>query len=91
MSIKVKFISNIEIEEPDTLLKVAKSARVKIKDSCDGKGKCGKCIVKILEGTLSKPTKQEKKLLGEENLSKGYRLACEVEATEDTIIELVHK
>lgn len=88
---KVKFISNIEIEKPNNLLKIAKSARVKIKDSCDGKGKCGKCIVKVLEGTVSKPTKQERKLLGEDKLSKGYRLACEVEVMDNAIIKLVNK
>lgn len=91
MSIKVKFVSNVEIEAPDSLLKAAKSAKVKIKVPCDGKGKCGKCMIKVLDGLVSKPTKQEKKLLGDEKLSQGYRLACEVEVKDDAIIELVHK
>jgi ferredoxin, 2Fe-2S len=43
------------------------------------KGTCGQCTVKVLKGTgLSAPNEQEQKKLGNE-ISNGYRLACQVE------------
>ncbi|MBD3353889.1 MAG: DUF4445 domain-containing protein, partial [Candidatus Lokiarchaeota archaeon] len=46
---------------------------------CGGQGKCGKCIVRILDEDklVSEPTSAEKELLGAKKLSKGYRLACQ--------------
>jgi len=90
MGIKVRFISEVEIKTGKTALKAAKEAGIKLKDSCDGKGKCGKCIVKILDGQASEPTKEEKKLLKENELRDGFRLACQVELLEDTVIGLVN-
>ena len=88
MSIKVKFSNTIEMKKGKTALKAAKEAGVKIDDSCGGKGKCGKCIIKITEGKVSEPSKEEMKLLGEEKIKKGYRLACMVELEEDTNIKI---
>jgi len=42
---------------------------------CGGKGRCGKCKV-IASGALSEISDTEKKLLSEDELSRGYRLAC---------------
>jgi len=42
---------------------------------CGGAGICGKCIVKVTEGTL-KITSADKYILSEDMLSMGYRLAC---------------
>lgn len=90
MSINVKFISQTEVKKGKTALQAAKEAKIKIEHSCDGKGKCGKCIVKIIEGEVSEPTKDEIKRLGEKKIEEGYRLACEVELQGDVTLE-VHK
>lgn len=42
---------------------------------CGGKGTCGKCKV-LVDGTLSPPEEQERKLLSPVSLGKGVRLAC---------------
>ena len=84
----VKFIKQSEFKKEKTILDIAQDLGVKIKSSCDGKGKCGKCIVKVISGNVSEPTKFEMKELGENKLSKGYRLACEVTALGDVDIEL---
>lgn len=41
---------------------------------CGGRGKCGKCLVRI-EGAAA-PTAQEEELLSPERLAAGWRLAC---------------
>ena len=42
---------------------------------CGGHGKCGKCKV-VTDGALSELTEVEKKLLNDDELEKGVRLAC---------------
>ncbi|OAT80778.1 ferredoxin [Desulfotomaculum copahuensis] len=44
---------------------------------CGGKGLCGRCRVRVAEGNLSPLTEAEKRLLREEELAAGYRLACQ--------------
>lgn len=88
MSHKVKFVKEINIKKQKTVLEAAKDCKMKIKEPCKGKGKCGKCIVKVLDGNLSEPTKAEKNLLGEKKIEKGYRLACEAKIEGNLIISL---
>lgn len=90
MSVKVKFISEIEVKDGKKTLKAAKNANVKINDPCDGKGKCGKCIIRVLSGKLSEPTKQELKILGEDKIEEGYRLSCQTQILEDSVIEIIN-
>ena len=46
---------------------------------CGGKGTCGKCIVHILDTNpkISEPSEKEIKILGNEKIIEGYRLACQ--------------
>ena len=90
MSVKVKFISEVEVKDGKKILKAAKNANVKINTSCEGKGKCGKCVIKVLNGKLSEPTKQELKVLGQEKIDKGYRLSCQTQILEDSVIEIIN-
>ncbi|MEH7501328.1 2Fe-2S iron-sulfur cluster-binding protein [Neobacillus drentensis] len=58
------------------LLDAALNQGKPIKYKCQ-KGTCGQCTVKLLQGPgLSKPNEQEHKKLGNE-LTNGYRLACQ--------------
>ena len=90
MSVKVKFISEVEVKDGKKILKAAKNANVKINTSCEGKGKCGKCVIKVINGKLSEPTKQELKVLGQEKIDKGYRLSCQTQILEDSVIEIIN-
>lgn len=93
MTVNIKFLSETVGEEGENLLKAAKEARIKLKDSCGGKGKCGKCKIKVVSGNLTKPTKREVKELGEEKIKEGYRLACQVEVIDNdtpVVIEVVN-
>lgn len=84
----VNFIRRTEVKKEKTILDVAKDLDVKIKAPCKGKGKCGKCIVKILSGKVSDITDKEKEHLGKK-ISEGYRLACETYVQSDVDIELI--
>ncbi len=90
MSYKVKFIKEAEIKKKKTILEVAKDLGIKIKSPCDGKGKCGKCIARVLSGQVSELSKTEEKLLTKKKLEDGYRLACETKILGDVEIELVN-
>lgn len=90
MAVIVRFVSEATVKEGKTLLKASKETRVKLKDSCGGEGKCGKCEVKVLSGKLSLPTKEEQKILGLKKIEKGYRLACQAEVIEgDILVEAI--
>lgn len=76
MKAKVNFINQITTQTGQPLMDVMKDAKVKIKLPC-GKGKCGKCLIKV-KGEVNEPTKNEIKAIDPEKLAQGYRLACEV-------------
>ncbi|MBN1177925.1 MAG: DUF4445 domain-containing protein [Anaerolineae bacterium] len=59
-----------------SLLECARRLGVDLVNICGGAGTCGRCIVQVLEGTLSPPTPGEGKFLSPEALAEGYRLAC---------------
>ena len=42
---------------------------------CGGRGKCKRCRVRVLAGTLT-PTEEERQILGEVDIAAGWRLAC---------------
>jgi ferredoxin len=90
MTVNVKFVSEIKVKEGKTLLKASKDTRVKLKDSCGGDGKCGKCEVRVISGKLSEPSKEEMKILGLKKIEKGYRLACQAEVIEgEVLVEVI--
>ena len=57
---------------------------------CAGKGACGKCLIHILESDhkISEPTDKEKKVLGNEKIENGYRLACQTQIFGDLRVYL---
>ncbi|HEY9062058.1 MAG TPA: 2Fe-2S iron-sulfur cluster binding domain-containing protein [Pseudobacteroides sp.] len=86
---KVKFIKKTKIKKEKSILDVALDLNLKIKASCDGRGKCGKCMVRVADGEVSELSKAEKKFLSDEQIEKGYRLACETKIIGDAKIELI--
>ncbi len=52
---------------------------------CSGNGTCGKCKV-TAKGSLSPLSEKERKLLTEEEIKNGIRLACQTMATGDVLI-----
>lgn len=86
---KVRFVKETKVKKEKTILDIAEALDIKIKASCGGKGKCGKCLVKVISGDVSELSKAEKKRLSQEDIDKGYRLACETEVKGDVEVRLV--
>jgi len=68
-----------------TLLEVARQAGVLLTAICGGQGTCGRCVVQVLSGQVSPPTRTEESELGEA-LNKGWRLACQTHVAGDARI-----
>ncbi len=79
-------------EEGRSLLELARDAGVAIESVCGAAGKCGKCRVVVRSGSpnLSRPGADEARLLGDDALRAGTRLAClaRVVSAGDIIVEV---
>ncbi len=65
-----------------SILEAAASANIVMEAPCGGKGLCGKCKIKIIEGQMSaSPT--EEKVLGKEAVSSGFRMSCQSKINSD--------
>ena len=80
----------VNVEQGTTITKAAASAEIIINSPCGGEGRCGKCKVIIKSQKRGKelppPSEAEKDLLSDEELSKGYRLACQTLINEDMTV-----
>jgi uncharacterized 2Fe-2S/4Fe-4S cluster protein (DUF4445 family) len=74
-----------------SLLESAWMAGISIASVCGGNGTCGQCRVIINHGDTSPPKPEEKKLLTEEELEKGYRLACCTYPQSDLKVHILEK
>jgi len=61
-----------------SLQESARQAGIVINALCGGLGKCGSCKIQVLDGPASAHTEAEQTLLTPDELSNGYRLACQV-------------
>lgn len=70
-----------------TLLQAAREAGLTLEAPCDGRGTCGKCLVKA-GGVLSDPSETERKWL-EKQPAAGLRLACQARIHGPVQVELL--
>lgn len=59
-----------------------------ISNECGGRGTCGKCVVKVLEGTLE-ITSRDREIFSDSELLSGYRMACTAYPSKDCTIMLL--
>lgn len=79
-TVRVKCPANIRLM--DTLYKIKKKPIT----PCGGRGNCGKCLVKVVEGNLPINT-TDHTWLSEEKLAEGYRLGCHAFPKEEVVVE----
>lgn len=60
---------------------------IHIHTACGCRGNCGRCLVKVIEGTAAINT-MDREWFSEEQLAQGYRLGCQVFAKEPLTIEI---
>ena len=78
-SFRVRFLPNENtavVEGGTTLMEGAEKAEVHINNLCGGKGVCGRCRVKVINGKI-RADKHSISLLSEEEITEGYVLACQ--------------
>ena len=71
--------------EEENLLDVARKTNVAIDAPCSGNGSCGKCRVRLLNGTLDSPKTRH---ISEEEYAEGWRLSCCSKVESDVEVEV---
>ncbi len=80
---------SIEVAQKVTILEAARRAKVLVESPCNGIGTCGKCKVNIGAGNLEKVVYHDSlHKVSDEELEKGYILACQAEVLEDINVEI---
>jgi len=72
-----------EVGAGQSILEGARQLGVDLVNLCGGGGTCGRCRVQVLEGKVSPPTASEQEHLAQDELAKGWRLACQAYPSED--------
>ena len=75
----------VTVARGDNLLKAAMDADVHINASCGGSGSCGKCRVVVTKGEVEREPHAK---LSEEDIAKGYALACQTRVLSDLEVEI---
>lgn len=75
-------------EKEQTIMEVLAEQTGRYTFPCGGKGTCGKCRIRVLEGELP-VTEWDRKFFTEEELADGMRLACQAYPTEDIVIQFL--
>lgn len=73
----------IECNAGENLLELARRANVAIDAPCSGNGSCGKCRVKLVEGTVESPKSLH---ISDEEFAEGWRLSCSSRVIEDVTV-----
>lgn len=76
----------IILEEPKNGLEAIIDAGIGLKSVCAGKGTCGKCRIIISDKIKSVPTQSEIKVLSQDEINRGVRLACQQLFAKNTTI-----
>ena len=73
----------------DTVLSVLRRQKIYLCADCGSRGTCGRCRVRISDpAACHEPTEAEKKIISEEDLGNGIRLACQAVLLDETEIEI---
>ncbi len=75
-----------EIEEGKTILEASRELGAGIESLCGGQRACGKCKIKLEEGSLSSFSMEEERFISELEKRDGFRLACAAQITGEVVI-----
>lgn len=74
-------------KKDQTLMEVLKEHNIFLSAVCAGRGTCGKCRIRVLEGEV-KPSAEDSRFFDEDEIRAGFRLACRAYASGDCTITL---
>jgi len=72
----------VEVPEGATLLEAAGQAGVHVESACGGEGVCGQCRLQVVKGS-ARADKDSLGFFSQDEITKGYVLACQTRVTED--------
>jgi len=78
----------IQVDPQISLLEATRQADVELVSICGGIGICDSCQIRLVRGQLTAPSQEEQAIFSAEQLSEGYRLACQACALTDATIEV---
>ena len=78
----------VTVIDGNSLLNAAQGAGINIASLCGGIGVCDSCKIRLINGSLTETTLEEKAVFTEYELKSGYRLACQSYPKSDLIIEI---
>ena len=80
----------ISVEPGQTLLEALVGAGVLLRADCGGRGRCGKCKVRIIapENVNNRDDLPESGVLTQQEIENGYRLGCRVDVLGDMIVDI---
>jgi uncharacterized 2Fe-2S/4Fe-4S cluster protein (DUF4445 family) len=89
MGDRVKIIFNpmdkvVEVERGTMLVDAIREAGIRIRSICGGEGECGTCKVILNKGEVSDVSTKYEKWLSPQEISEGYRLACQIRVQSDS-------
>jgi len=90
-SVTVTFLSKgkkIAVSRGESLLTAAIAAGLEVDAVCGGKGSCGKCRARVVDGPAGVATEAERKLLTPAQLQAGVVLLCQRSALGDVTLEM---
>ncbi|MGC8595666.1 MAG: 2Fe-2S iron-sulfur cluster-binding protein [Candidatus Kryptoniota bacterium] len=88
---RIKFVplgKEVELEEGQTILNVARANGIPLGSSCSGDCICGWCRVEVIEGieNLSKPGDCEREISSKIEIKENERLACAAVVFGDIVV-----
>jgi uncharacterized 2Fe-2S/4Fe-4S cluster protein (DUF4445 family) len=72
---------------PSPLPMAAAECGILLEQPCGGKGVCGKCLVRSVDGRIP-AGEADLRVLGEAAVAEGWRLACRATVREDAVVEV---
>lgn len=78
---------SVDAEKGSNLLNILNKNGCKVSSPCGGNGTCGKCKVRVT-GLDSVISAEESRLLGQNSIEEGYRLACLIKVDENIEVTL---
>ncbi len=78
----------VAVPAGSTLLEAGHAAGLVLTANCGGVGVCGRCRVTVARGDLYPPVEAERRVLSDEQLATGERLACRVRIAGDARVDV---
>ncbi len=79
----------IDFKPGESIKDILDKTDLRVRSACRGVGACGICKIKILSDTTSNPSLAEEINLGQEEIEKNTRLACQVFPKNNLKIEII--